>query len=312
MTVIDKPDEVYPPIPVYGGRWTPPKRLLDCYNHMWIDTDVWELPENVTYELYSQPTRGPGAQGSYLVVLPPGYDDLDVNGERYPVLYWLHGGFSCSRHALWSLQFYARKMELGTMPKVILVAPQALPKGRWINSYDGSRRLGDIMRHDLVTAIDERYRTIRHPSARWLEGHSAGGYGAFNLGLKYPDVFGGALSSLAGSFRTELAKEGLEVTYDTYNGSQAFFTSNHALTLLKGILPQVHRDKPELRLLIGGEDIRLREAHEHMWTSLDALGVPYTKAIVPGAPHTAEHVLGGLNNDGLQFWWNARAKVVDA
>lgn len=106
------------------GRWTPPKRLLDCYNHMWIDTDVWELPENVTYELYSQPTRGPGPQGSYLVVLPPGYDDLDVNGERYPVLYWLHGGFSCSRHALWSLQFYARKMELGTMPKVILVAPQ--------------------------------------------------------------------------------------------------------------------------------------------------------------------------------------------
>lgn len=91
---------------------------------MWIDTDVWELPENVIYELYSQPTRGPGAQGSYLVVLPPGYDDRDVNGERYPVLYWLHGGFSCSRHAMWSLQFYARKIELGTMPKVILVAPQ--------------------------------------------------------------------------------------------------------------------------------------------------------------------------------------------
>ncbi|KAI2842464.1 CAZyme family CE1 [Aspergillus niger] len=279
---------------------------------MWIDTDVWELPENVIYELYSQPTRGPGAQGSYLIVLPPGYDDRDVNGERYPVLYWLHGGFSCSRHAMWSLQFYARKMELGTMPKVILVASQSLPKGRWINSYDGSRRLGDIMRHDLVTAIDERYRTIRHPSARWLEGHSAGGYGAFNLGLKYPDVFGGALSSLAGSFRTELAKEGLEVTYDTYNGSQAFFTSNHALTLLKAILPRVHRDKPELRLLIGGEDIRLREAHEHMWTSLDALGVPYMKAIIPGAPHTAEHVLGGLNNEGLQFWWNARAKVIEA
>ncbi|PWY72583.1 hypothetical protein BO83DRAFT_445604 [Aspergillus eucalypticola CBS 122712] len=250
MTVIDKPDEVYPPIPVYGGRWTPPKRLLDCYNYMWIDTDAWEHPENVTFELYSQPTRGPGAQGSYLVVLPPGYNDLD----------------------------------LGTMPKVILVAPQALPEGRWTNSYDDSRRLRDIMRHNLVTAIDEQYRTIRHPSARWLEGHSAGGYGAFNLGLKYPDVCGGALSPLAGSFRTELAKEGLKITYDTYNGSQAFFTSNHALTLLKGILPRVHRDKPELQLLVGGEGVRLREEHEHMWTSLYALGVPYTKANVPGAP----------------------------
>jgi len=49
-----------------------------------------------------------------------------------------------------------------------------------------------------------------------------------------------------------------------------------------------------------------------MWASFDALGVPYTKAIVPGAPHTAEHVLGGLNNDGLKFWWDARAKVVEA
>lgn len=107
-----------------AGRWVPPKTLLDCYNHMWIDTDVWELPDNVIYELYAQPTRGPAERGSYLVVLPPGYNDADINGERYPVLYWLHGGFSCSRHALWSLQFYARKMELGKMPKVILVAPQ--------------------------------------------------------------------------------------------------------------------------------------------------------------------------------------------
>lgn len=129
--------------------------------------------------------------------------------------------------------------------------------------------------------------------------------------MKYNDVFGGALSSLAGSFRTELAQEGIEVTYDTYNGSQTFFTENHALTLLKKILPQLKRDKPELRLLIGGEDVRLREAHEHMWASLDALEVPYTKDIIPGAPHTAEHVLGGLNNKGLQFWWDARAKVVE-
>ena len=91
---------------------------------MWIDTDVWALPDNVIYELYSQPTRGPQEQGSYLAVLPPGYDDQDFTGERYPVLYWLHGGFSCSRHAMWSLQFYARKMELGKMPKVIIIAPQ--------------------------------------------------------------------------------------------------------------------------------------------------------------------------------------------
>lgn len=102
------------------------------------------------------------------------------------------------------------------------------------------------------------------------------------------------------------------MTYDTYNGSQAFFTANHALTLLQKILHQIKRDKPELRLLIGSEDIRLKEAHEHMWATFDALEVAYTKAIVPGAPHTAEHVIGGLNNEGMKFWWDARAKVVEA
>ena len=120
------------------------------------------------------------------------------------------------------------------------------------------------------------------------------------------------MSSLAGSFRTKLADEGIEITYDTYNNSQTFFTANHALTLLEKILPRVKAEKPELRLLIGGEDIRLREAHEHMWDSLDKLGVPYTKDVIPGAPHTAEDVLGGLNNEGMQFWWDARAKVVEA
>ncbi|RAK81924.1 alpha/beta hydrolase [Aspergillus fijiensis CBS 313.89] len=310
-TTTPSSSEVYPPIPPYKGRWHPPAALLDAYNHMWIDTDVWALPSEVQYALYPQPTRGPGAQGSYLVVLPPGYSDTDLEGPRYPVLYWLHGGFSCSRHAEWSLRFYYRKMELGKMPACILIAAQALPKGRWINSYDGTRPLGDIMRRDLVAAVDERYRTIRHPSARWLEGHSAGGYGAWNLGLKYPEVFGGALSSLAGSFRTKLADEGREVTYDTYNGSQAFFTANHALTLLERQLEHVKREKTKLRLLIGDEDVRLREAHEHMWETLTAWGVEFGKAIVPGAPHTAEDVLGGLNDEGLQFWWDARAKVVE-
>lgn len=76
------------------------------------------------------------------------------------------------------------------------------------------------------------------------------------------------MSSLAGSFRNELANEGIEVTHDTYNGSQVFFTANHAITFLQRVLPQ---HKPELRLLVESEDIRLKEAHEHVWATFDAL-----------------------------------------
>lgn len=80
---------------------------------------------------------------------------------------------------------------------------------------------------------------------------------------------------------------------------------------MERILPQIKANKPELRLLIGADDVRLREAHEHMWATLDKWEVSFTKAIVPDAPHTAEHVLGGLNNDGMQFWWNAMSKVTE-
>ncbi len=43
---------------------------------------------------------------------------------------------------------------------------------------------------DLIPHIDATYRTIPRREARVLEGLSMGGYGAFHLGFKYPEMFG--------------------------------------------------------------------------------------------------------------------------
>lgn len=100
----------------------PRASLVKALNHMWIDTNFHHLPDNITYELYPQPSRGFGAQGSYLVRFPPGYDAETT--ERYPVLYWLHGGMSNQTQALGALEFYGAKMGDGAMPKTIVVAVQ--------------------------------------------------------------------------------------------------------------------------------------------------------------------------------------------
>jgi S-formylglutathione hydrolase len=71
-----------------------------------------------------------------------------------------------------------------------------VPNGR--NAYLGSFYTNstvngnweDYVYRDVVSYIDGKYRTINKPSARGIAGHSMGGYGAFMLAMKHPDVFG--------------------------------------------------------------------------------------------------------------------------
>src|SRR5439155_20622594 len=44
--------------------------------------------------------------------------------------------------------------------------------------------------HDLVRAVDARFRTIRSGRARGIGGLSEGGYGAINIAIHHPREFG--------------------------------------------------------------------------------------------------------------------------
>jgi S-formylglutathione hydrolase FrmB len=71
-----------------------------------------------------------------------------------------------------------------------------VPNGR--NAYLGSFYTNsvttgnweDYIYRDVVSFIDGRYRTIAKSSSRGIAGHSMGGYGAFTIAMKHPDVFG--------------------------------------------------------------------------------------------------------------------------
>jgi len=130
------------------------------------------------------------------VYLPPGYA---TNPEsRYPVLYLLHG-FTNSDSRWFGLRSpnfvnvpraVDRAYAAGAM-EMIIVMPDAFTKYQG-SMYSSSATIGDwegFVTRDLVSYIDEHYRTLAQRASRGLAGHSMGGYGTIRLGMKYPQVF---------------------------------------------------------------------------------------------------------------------------
>jgi S-formylglutathione hydrolase FrmB len=146
-----------------------------------------------------------GAEGSYRLLLPPGYPD----GAPYPVLYFLHDFFGDSR-VLWksgAAEQIERQMAAGRIAPMIVVAPDG-DKGYWADSYDGRRRFERWVTDGLRRRIEADLPVAAERSARAVAGISMGGYGAAKLALKHPELYSAA-GSLSGAL-TPLTWEGVE------------------------------------------------------------------------------------------------------
>jgi hypothetical protein len=55
--------------------------------------------------------------------------------------------------------------------------------------------VGDALIKELIPAIEERFRIIREPRARFVGGHSSGGWSSLWLQITYPEFFGGCWST---------------------------------------------------------------------------------------------------------------------
>jgi S-formylglutathione hydrolase FrmB len=133
------------------------------------------------------------------VYLPPGYTREDP--RRYPVLYVLPpfgaSALGAENHAIWGWgerlsDRLDRLIEAGDCAPVIAVTPECATRlggSQYLNS-SATGRYEDYLVHEVVPFIDRRYRTLAEPGGRGLLGRSSGGYGAFVLGMRHPEVFG--------------------------------------------------------------------------------------------------------------------------
>jgi enterochelin esterase-like enzyme len=123
--------------------------------------------------------------------------DYGSDGRRYPVVYFLHG-LPASPSAYRGASFVAQALQ----NRAILVAPQGARDGDSDPEYHDwgvGRNWETALAVELPAWVDAHFRTIADRRGRALVGLSAGGYGAFLIGLHHLDEFG-AIESWSGYF----------------------------------------------------------------------------------------------------------------
>lgn len=139
----------------------------------------------------------PGELRPGLVYLPPGFSPA----RRYPVVYLLHGMPGSPNEypdGTGFLNFADESIDAGSLRPFIAVMPAAGPDDRYNGEWAGPWE-NDLVRR-IVPWVDAHLPTLGDAHDRTIAGLSAGGFGAVNIALRHPGLFG-TVESWSGYFR---------------------------------------------------------------------------------------------------------------
>ena len=142
-----------------------------------------------------------GVEKRYAIYLPEGYES---SGERYPVLYLLHG--ASDTYMAWPekgdmMRIADETIAAGTARKMIVVMPDA----SGIGERNAGEKMGyfnvknwhyeDFFFGEFLPYIDQTYRTIASKEGRAISGLSMGGGGATVYAQRHPEIFQASYST---------------------------------------------------------------------------------------------------------------------
>lgn len=165
------------------------------------------------------------------MVMTPASFDPD---RGYAVHYVIHG-FGGNRKT--STMRYAMKLEsrvdAGTAPPMIRVFLDANhPLGHHVFADSANTGpWGTALVEEFIPAIEARYGAIADARARFVSGHSSGGWSSLWLQVRYPDTFGGVWSSAPDP-----------VDFRDFTGVDLYSFDNMYRDPQGNAVPLVHRD----------------------------------------------------------------------
>ncbi|MFW5748354.1 MAG: alpha/beta hydrolase [Chloroflexota bacterium] len=124
----------------------------------------------------------------YLVYVPPCYVETQA---RFPVVYLLHG--LSYREQQWedigAITALEQGIRLGVLPPMILVMPYFGTLGQR-NSFPPDASYETHILEELIPAVESQFCVWEDRAYRAIGGISRGGFWAYSIALRNPDVFG--------------------------------------------------------------------------------------------------------------------------
>lgn len=121
-----------------------------------------------------------------VVIVPADYNDPEMQEEQYAVVYLLHG--YSGTYDNW-IKKKPELQDLANEHGVIIVCPDGQDSWYVDSPIDPKMQFETYITQELVSFIDNHYRTIASPEFRAITGLSMGGHGAMSLALKHPDIY---------------------------------------------------------------------------------------------------------------------------
>jgi endo-1,4-beta-xylanase len=262
----------------------------------WVDPNR-NGPNGTKYQTFA--SKVVGADVSYLVYLPPGYEK---GAQRYPVIYWLHGlGGNQRAGAGVFVPHVDAAIREGSLQPAVVVVVNGMVNSFYCDWANGKRPVESVIIKDLIPSIDKTYRTVARREGRVIQGYSMGGYGAAHLAFKYPEVFGAVVVD-AGALVREAAWKGPNLAglfKDIFGDDKDRFLAEHPNQLAEKNVDKI-RNKMTIRIGVGEDDgllPRSRELHE----LLGRLKVEHQFELVPGVAHNGAVYYKKLGAKGFEF-----------
>jgi enterochelin esterase-like enzyme len=225
----------------------------------------------------SFPSRGLRGPIKLAVYLPPNYA---TGALHYPVVYFLHGLPAAPTDYRTWMPFVQHAMgQIGGLGAIVVV-PQAARRGDPDPEYHDwgqGRNWETELALELPRFVDQRYRTIPNRHGRALIGVSAGGYGAFAIGLHHLGAFS-AIESWSGYFEPTDASGRIQLDL----GSPAANARATAFAIVPGLARILTRTPTFIGFYVGQQDVLFRSDNVRLHDYLEFEGVPHSFAVYPG------------------------------
>ncbi|HUF00391.1 MAG TPA: alpha/beta hydrolase [Anaerolineales bacterium] len=142
---------------------------------------------------------GEPTERTIYVYLPPSYSTTD---KHYPVIYYLPGYGDSAMIGFRLPGDVDSLIESGQVKEMIIVVASGDSKlgGSFYVNSPMTGNWEDHIVDDVVGYVDDHFRTLPQAESRGITGHSMGGFGALNIAMHRPDVFGAVYSMSPGLF----------------------------------------------------------------------------------------------------------------